>query len=227
MERGMSAERLLPAAFWFRFAVHCPAIEYIPLAGQGGRLLDLPETHALPDLRQLEGETSWAQVRVAWNPRGLGFTVLAEGVSEKQLDPARPEGFAAADFWVDTRDTRNVARATRFCHHFNAVLRRAKAPSTLDVEVRQKKIPRANADAAICDPELLSARGELFPSGWILELWLPAEAMKGFDHELNRRLGFAYKIADFVRTDQYFTVGAPEFPVAENPSLWSTLELCD
>jgi hypothetical protein len=50
--------------------------------------------------------------------------------------------------------------------------------------------------------------------------------MNGFDPELNRRLGFAYRIADFVRADQYLTVGK-EFPVGENPSLWSTLVLRD
>jgi hypothetical protein len=222
----MAAELLLPPAFWFRFAVECPEIKGIPLSGRRGRLLDLPQTSSLPDLRQLEGGTSWAQVRVGWNPAGLGFAVLVEGVSDEQLDTARPEGFAAAEFWVDTRDTRNVARATRFCHRFTVLLKPAKAGGTLDVQVAQHKIGRATADAPICDPNCLAARAELSPKRWLLELWLPAEAMNGFDPELNRRFGFAYRIADFVRADQYFTVGK-EFPVGENPSLWSTLVLRD
>ena len=73
-------------------------------------------------------------------------------------------------------------------------------------------------------PDLIAARAELTRSGWMLELFLPAEALNGFDDETNRRLGFAYQIADHVRDDQFFTVGR-EFPVGENPSLWSTLEL--
>jgi hypothetical protein len=71
----MSGKTLLPQAFWFRIAVRCPRIESIPRAKGAGRLLDLPESSALPDLRQLEGGLSWAQVRVGWNPRGLGFAV--------------------------------------------------------------------------------------------------------------------------------------------------------
>jgi hypothetical protein len=222
----MAAKQLLPQAFWFRIAVPCPQIKNMPLGGRGGRLLDLPESSALPDLKQLEGTTSWAQVRVGWNPGGLGIAVLAEGVSAEQRDGTRPEGFAVVEIWVDTRDTRNVARATRFCHRFTAVLKGGKSRGHLDVQVAQQKIGRANADAPMRSPDLILARAELFPTSWILELFLPAEALNGFDPELNRRLGVAYKVADFVREDQYFTVGA-DFPVGENPSLWSTLELRD
>ena len=60
----------------------------------------------------------------------------------------------------------------------------------------------------------------------MLELFLPAQALSGFDPDTNRRLGFAYQIGDHVREDQFLGVGR-EFPVGENPSLWSTLELTD
>jgi hypothetical protein len=222
----MAPKPLLPQAFWFRIAVPCHRIENMPRAGRRGRLLDLPETNALPDLRQLEGDTSWAQVRVGWNPGGLGIAVQAEGVSREQLDMARPEGFAVAEFWVDTRDTRTVARATRFCHRFRAALEPGGARGQLNVKVAQQKIAQATADAPIRDPELIVARAELFPASWMLELFLPTQALNGFDVEVNRRLGFSYQIADYVRDDQFFTVGR-EFPIGENPSLWSTLELRD
>ena len=51
-------------------------------------------------------------------------------------------------------------------------------------------------------------------------------ALNGFDPDTNRRLGFAYQIADHVHDDQFLGVGR-EFPLGENPSLWSTLELRD
>ncbi|MFI5460453.1 MAG: hypothetical protein ACHRXM_33975 [Isosphaerales bacterium] len=222
----MSAKPLLPQAFWFRIAVPCPRIEGMPRAEGAGRLLDLPESSALPDLRQLDGGSSWARVRVGWNPGGLGIAVLGEGVSSEQLDKDRPEGFAAAQFWVDTRDTRNVSRATRFCHRFMAELRPGNARGQLDVKVAHLPIAQATTAPPLCSPEHFAVRAELSRSGWMLELFLPADALNGFDHELNRRLGFAYHIADYVRDDQFFTVGR-EFPVGENPSLWSTLELRD
>jgi hypothetical protein len=222
----MTAQPILPRPFWFRIAAACPRIEKIPRAAGAGGLLELPESSALPDLRQLDGGASWAQIRVGWNPGGLGIAVLADGVASEQLNRGRPEGFATAQFWVDTRDTRTVSRATRFCHRFVAELQPAKAKGQLDVKAAHRPIARATAEPPSCPPSLISARAELSRTGWMLELFLPAQALNGFDHETNRRLGFAYQIADYVRDDQFFTAGR-EFPVGENPSLWATLELRD
>ena len=182
---------------------------------------------ALPDWGQIDGLTAWAQVRMGWNARGLGITVVAEGLSDQQLARDRPEGFALAQFWVDTRDTRNVSRATRFCHRFMARLEMAKAGRQLTVDVSQRPIARARADApTLSARDSSSARTELGKSGWMLELFLPAQALNGFDPDTNRRLGFAYQIGDHVREDQFLGVGR-EFPVGENPSLWATIELRD
>jgi hypothetical protein len=222
----MTGKALLPQAFWFRIAVPCQRVDDIPRPARLGRLLELPEATSLPDFMQLEGQSSWAQVRVGWNPRGLGIAVLAEGTAPEQLDRARPEGFAAAVLCIDTRDTRNVARATRFCHRFRASLQPASGRGKLDVKVVQQKISQATADSPLCDPERILARAELGPSRWMLEVFLPAEALNGFDVEVNRRIGFSYQISDHIRDDQFFTVGR-DFPMNENPSLWSTLELRD
>jgi hypothetical protein len=216
---------LLPQAFWFRVAVAAPRIDAMP-PSEGGRVLDLPPSSALPDLAQLEGSASWAQVRAAWNALGLGLMVVADGVSPEQLDAERPEGFASVHFWVDTRDTRDVSRATRFCHHFMVKLASRGARGKLTAEVFQRPIARAVSDAPIYRGDLIQARAEVMKSGWLLELFLPAQALHGFDADTNRRLGFAYQVADSVRPDQFLGVGR-EFPLGENPSLWATLELSD
>jgi hypothetical protein len=222
----MASNRLVPQAFWFRFAVPCPRNDKIPRAGGDGPLLDLPESSTLPDLAELEGGKSWARVRVGWNPRGLGFAVLAEGVSDEQLERGRQEGFAAVELWIDTRDTRDIARATRFCHRFTVDIERGKGREDLEIRAAHRPVARAKAEPPLCRSELIAARAKLNRNGWLLEVFLPAEGLNGFDEETNRRLGFAYRIADFVRDDMYFSVGR-DFPVAENPSLWSTLELRD
>ena len=159
-------------------------------------------------------------------PAGLGITVLANALSDQQLVRDRPEGFAVVNLWVDTRDTRNVNRATKFCHRFTARLEVAGSRRQLSVDVTQRPIARALADAPICRPQTIETRVELGRSGWMLELFLPVSALNGFDPETNRRLGFAYQIADHVHDDQFLGVGR-EFPLGENPSLWSTLELRD
>jgi hypothetical protein len=213
---------LLPQSFWFRLAVACRRVDGLPRAGSK-RLLDLPETCRLPQTALLDGKPPWAEVRVAWNPEGLGVAVEAEGKLDALADD-RPEGLYGLQIWVDTRDTRDVSRATRFCHRFEARLVKGAGKSGLGVKVQPRAIARAVADAPLCRPDDIPARAERIKGGWRLELFLPAKAFNGFDPETNRRLGFAYQVSDPGRADEFLGVGR-EFPVGENPSLWSTLEL--
>lgn len=209
---------LLPQAFWFRVAAACERIDALPR--KRGRLLDLPAQCRLPDLAELEGEPSWADVRTAWNPGGLGIAIEVSGLSTRSRDAAPPPG-AGVQLWLDTRDTRDVHRATRFCHHF-AVTFEERSPG--GVKVAQKPIHRATADAPTAAADDIVAQAERLKGGWRVELFFNAQALHGFDPETNRRLGFAYQVRDGWREDQFFGVGA-EFPIATDPSLWSTLEL--
>jgi hypothetical protein len=216
---------LLPQAFWFRLAIPCRRIDGLPRTQ--GRLLDLPEACILPGTATLEGREPWAEVRVAWNPGGLAIAVEATGrAGTIRHDPDRPEAAEGVEVWVDTRDTRTIHRASRFCHRFVAVLAPRGRASAPDVAVAQKTIHRALADAPSCPPGSISARAERRRGGWRLELFLPAEALHGFDPETNRRLGFSYRAIDPDGADQFLGVGR-EFPVGEDPSLWSVLELRD
>jgi hypothetical protein len=222
----MLAKPLLPQAFWFRFAFPCARIEGIPKANVSSGMLMLPAASALPDLAPLENSPRWAEVRLAWNSRGLGINVIATGVSPQQITERRPEGFAVAQFWVDTRDSRNVSRATRFCHRFVVRIDQGDSRVRLRADVTQRTVARATADAPISRCDDVPVRVELSRTDWLLELFLPVEVLNGFDPETNRRLGFAYQIADHVREDQFLGAGR-DFPIGENPSLWATIELRD
>jgi hypothetical protein len=220
---------LLPQAFWFRLAFPCRRIDGLPRdPGPRGRLLDLPVECALPATAALEGNEPWADVRVAWNPAGLAVSVEATGSTNPLALEDRPEGAHGLQLWIDTRDTRQIARATRFCQRFVARLMPGGpgARGALGVEVAQRPIARALADPPPVRPEKIAARAERSRGGWCLELFLPVEVLHGYDPETNRRLGFAYQVSDPDRPDQFLGVGR-EFPIGENPSLWSTLELSD
>ena len=62
------------------------------------------------------------------------------GSPRQQLAERRPEGFAVAQFWIDTRDTRNVSRATKFCHRFVIRLDRSGTRGRMEAEVAQRPI---------------------------------------------------------------------------------------
>jgi hypothetical protein len=214
---------LLPQTFWFRLAVPCTRIDGLPRAR--GRLLDLPGSCALPDTGALAGNPSWADVRAAWNPSGLAVAVEVTGksgpITRDPIGTATGEGLT---LWIDTRDTRTIHRATRFCHRFSFTLKPSR--DGLNVQVAQKPIARALADAPSADLETISTRADLIRGGWRLEVFLPSEALNGFDPETNRRLGLAYQVTDLEREDRFLTVGR-DFPIGEDPSLWAVLELVD
>ena len=217
---------LLPQAFWFRIAAPCPRVDDMPLRDGRKRLLELPDSCILPAGAKLEGRTPWAEVRLGWYSGGLGIAVQAEGLGDPKLATDRPEGFPDVQLWVDTRDTRDVSRATRFCHRFSAAIRLQRPGRNLVVEASQKPIARAIADPPMARSDQIEARADLGRTGWTLDVFLPAQVLNGFDPETNRRLGFAYQVSDHMREDQFLGVGR-DFPIGENPSLWSTIELKD
>ncbi|GAC1468669.1 MAG: hypothetical protein NVSMB9_11570 [Isosphaeraceae bacterium] len=216
---------MLPQAFWFRLLAACPRIEGIPRASSK-RMFDLPSVCRIPQTSLLDGAEPWAEIRAAWNPQGLAIAVNATGKLERLIGEEKPAGLYGVQVWIDTRDTRDVSRATRFCHRFDAKLDEGSGKRTLGVKVQQRPIARAIADAPLCRPEAILARASRSSTSWTMELFFSSEALNGFDPETNRRLGFAYQITDPHRVDEFFGVGR-EFPVGENPSLWSTLELID
>jgi len=219
----MSRSNLLPQTFWFRLAIPCQRVDGLPHAK--GRLLDLPESCTLPDTAALEGSPSWAVVRAAWNPSGLAIAVEVTGkLGPIARDPTGTVAGEGVQLWIDTRDTRTIHRATRFCHRFSFTLQ--SSSHSLSIATTQKPIARALADAPMADLKLIEIRVDLIAGGWRIELFLPAEALNGFDPETNRRLGFAYQVTDLERDDRFLTVGR-DFPIGEDPSLWATLELVD
>jgi hypothetical protein len=224
----MSAAPLIPQAFWFRLELACPRVEGIPRESPRGRLLDLPESCLLPEVTRLEGRAPWAETRVGWNPSGLALSVEVRGKTGpiRPLDPADPEFVDRVQVWIDTRDTRDIHRATRFCHRFAATLQPAAKGKAPEVVVEQRTIHRAQADAPKARPGAILSRAQATRGGWLLELFFPAEALHGYDPETNRRLGFLIQVTDPDQGEQHLGVGR-EFPIGEDPSLWATLRLND
>lgn len=211
---------LLPQPFWFRVAHSSRRVEGIPRAK--GRLLDLHEGHELADLGKLDGQPGWVRVRSAWNDQGLGLCFeVVDKVGEISPEPGRPSGIDTVQVWIDTRDTRTVHRATRFCHRFVATIMPGVGKA-LEVSVSQKPIARALADPPMTGAALVRTKVERTLSGYRLELFVPAGALIGFDPEENRRFGLAYQVTDPDRGELFSGVGR-EFPIGEDPSLWATL----
>jgi len=214
---------LIPHRFLFRVAYPCPFVPGVPLEDSDD-LLDLPESCRLPALG-LDGIAPFAEVRLGWNETGLAFQVTVGGKEQPAVgDVARALLSDRVSIWIDTRDARTGHRASRTCHQFH-FLPVGGGSERDEPVVLPMKINRAAQDAPLPDEDAIGFRVHRRKDGYRLEVFLPATVLQGFDPEQHPRLGFHYLVRDQEKGEQTLSVESGDFPVAEDPSLWSTLEL--
>lgn len=178
----------------------------------------------MDNFAELDEQRNFADVRLAWNEHGLGFQVEVRGKEQSPQGSAdRPRSSDGVTLWLDTRDSRASHRASRYCHQFH-FLPMGGGPDKDEPVFAQAKINRALHDAPLCSAGAVPFRASLIRGGYLLEAFLPASVLHGFDPEQNSRLGFYYVVRDGELGEQFLSVG-PEFPYWEDPSLWSVLHL--
>lgn len=214
---------LVPNRFLLRIAHPCRYLKKMP-RDEKDLLLDLPEINRIDNLAAMDGLKNFADVCLAWNELGLGLQVEVKGKQEAvQGDAAKVRNSDGVTLWLDTRDARTSHRATRYCHQFHFLP--TGGGSEHDEPIfSQSKINRALADAPHAPPGSVPFRFTFRRGGYLLEAFLPAGVLTGFDPGENPRLGFFYSIRDGELGEQILSIGA-EFPFWEDPSLWSVLEL--
>jgi hypothetical protein len=213
---------LLPPRFLFRYRLAVARRDGLPRQQQA--LLGLGEEDRLSDLSLLDDAPAFADLRIAWNLRGMGFSV---DVSGKHRPPQclleKPAESDGLQVWIDTRDTKTIHRAGRFCHWF-CLLPCGDGPDAMQPMGIQLPVPRAREDAPICEPEAILISSELRKNGYRLEAWLSAEVLNGFDPHAQPGIGFNFLVRDAELGTQSLAV-AGDYPSESDPSLWATLEL--
>jgi len=214
---------LIPHRFLFRVAHPCRYMAGIPDEA-GDRLLDLPESCRIDNFAGMDERSNFADVRLGWNETGIGLQVEVRGKEQSaQGDASRPRTSDGVTLWIDSRDARASHRASRYCHQFH-FLPTGGGPDNDEPAFVQAKINRALQDAPLSPASAVPFQAASTRGGYIVEAFLSATVLNGFDPEQNPRLGFYYAVHDGELGEQVLSVGA-EFPYLEDPSLWSVLEL--
>ncbi len=213
---------VLPHRFLFRYSFAVPRIAKLP--SRGRRLLNLADDCIIPDFGELDGEQQFGEIRLAWNPRGLGISVQVSGKHRDPVcnlkDPTEGDGL---QIWIDTRNTQSIHRASRFCHRF-CLLPTGGEPDASQPTAVQVPIARAREESPMTDAAKIAVRTQTLKDGYRLEAWLPGDQLTGFEPEANPMLGIYYHLLDSELGDQFLSVGR-EFPFAHDPSMWASVEL--
>lgn len=217
----MNSEGLLPARFLFRFAAPCRRKSPLWSVDAGA---ELSGKFALPSLEALEGRVAPIELKAAWSEEGLAFSLEVRG--KRQLPwchEGRIEESDGLRIWIDTRDTHNIHRASRFCHQF-AVLPLGKGRNGQEPLVTPILINRAKEHPRAIPSDSIAVRATVSPLGYTLEAFIAARALTGFDPAEHPKLGFQFAVVDREIGAYTFAVGG-QMPYQEDPSLWATLEL--
>jgi hypothetical protein len=213
-------DSLIPTRFLFRFSLPCRYQEKLWTA----KGAELGEAFRLANFAELENLPVAMEVRAGWSKAGVAFWMNVRGKKQAPWCRAsKPEDSDGFQVWIDTRDVHNVHRASRFCHQFLFLPtgggKNLEDPAAFLVPInRAKELPHP------LKPGLVKVRSEKRKDGYLLEAFLPAEALTGFDPLEHPRLGFNYALIDRELGEHTLTVGSP-MPYDEDPSFWATLEL--
>ena len=214
------SDLLLAPTFLFRYCIPC--LHYNK--PWDGKKLSLGEAYRMPSFGELEGRAMFADLRMGWSPAGLTLSLRVSGkIQAPWCRDTRIDDSDCLQLFIDTRDTHSIHRASRFCHRFlflpSGAGRRLDQPlATLLPIMRSRELPKP------IPADLLKVRSEKRIDGYLLEAFIAAAAMTGFDSGEHSRLGFNYAVVDRELGWQTLSIG-PEFPITEDPSLWGTLEL--
>ena len=216
-----ASDRLFDPALLFRFQLRAVATQ-LKFGQQGWQL---PAEAELPSLgTSISGQNSFATMKLAVSESGLFMSVSVKG--KRQYPWCRESRLEDSDglhMWIDTRNSREVHRATRYCHRF------VFAPMGRGAKNEQPfaswaPINRARENSKPPEDKLLYVHSKVAASGYELNAACQWRALSGFDRADFPVLGFYVAVIDRELGWQSLGLGPP-LPVDEDPSLWCELAL--
>ena len=209
------AESLIDPTFLFRFEIPLQKAD-LKWTTKG---LKLPASCKIPSFGGLSDGPVFADVRMAWNESGLGIHVSVNGkrqipwCRETRLDES--DGF---NLWVDTRCSPGIHRATQYCHRF-VWMPSGSGPRRERPLAALVPIHRARGNPKSVAPDQLKVAASPRHDGYELSGIVPTEALTGYAPADQPRIGIYYAVIDRELGWQTFAL-TPEYPVADDPSLW-------
>lgn len=212
----------LPRRAFFRFELPIHYLERTPPMDGGMR--KWTADYLLPPLVELEDESAFADVYAAWNEDHLivAFDVPDRGGAPR-CDPASWWKLDGLRLCVDTRDTREIKRATRFCHYFY-LLPTGGGSNRKQPVVGLHRMSRAKEPPPNVDVSRIKVGVQIERRGYALEAAIPATCLNGWDPAEHPRIGFFYKVKDVHHGAQHLTVD-DELGWNMDPGTWATAVL--
>lgn len=175
--------------------------------------------YKIPNTAFLCLEETFAEINMGWHEDGLFFAIHSSSPATKSSFPDVIKG-DSVELFIDTRDVKTTGFTTKFCHHFFFL------PNEVDGQDRGEITRFRNEDAhELCQAQFLDLITKKTSHGYLLKIFIPAHCLFGYDPKETMKLGFDARINQHEGPSQHFSVVTEEFPVEQQPSLWSSVKL--
>ena len=185
----------------------------------------LPDEAELPPLGpSISGQNAFAKFRLAVSSSALFMSAYVTG--KRKTLWCRDSVLESSDglhLWFDTRNSRDVHRATRFCQHL-VFAPQGRGAKYLQPAAGWVPINRAKENSQPPAESKLSIQAEVRSDGYEVHAAVAWNGLTGFDRNDFPVIGFYAAIYD--RELGWQSLGlAPPYPVMEDPSTWLELNL--
>lgn len=159
--------------------------------------------------------------RIAWSEDGLTFQFVLRGKLRRPYcrlsDLEHSDGI---EIYVDTRNTKNVHRATRYCHRF-VFLPGGGGPGEKDPYGSMLKINMARGEPATIGAYQPHVECKLSSTGYRLTCHLSRQYLEGWSPSEQPEVGLFFHLRD-AELGHICLAYDKQLPVGEDPSLWPT-----
>lgn len=177
--------------------------------------------YMLPALVEVEDEAPLADVYAGWSPEGMHFLFdVPERTTPLSCDPKQWYKKDGLRICIDTRDTRDARRQTRFCSFFYALPVGGGSQRRAAV-VGVHKMSHAKEAPPPVDVSAIDVATSVRKRGYTIEVAIPASCMNGWDPEQHARIGLFYKLKDIQLGSQHLSA-TDELGWNADPSTWAT-----
>lgn len=209
----------IPSRAFFRLEIPIHRLARTPTID--GQIRKWELRYLLPPLVEIDDEAPFADVYAAWNDDH--FLAAFDVPHRKGAVRCEPKEWWKHDglrLCIDTRDARDIKRATRFCHFFY-ILPRGGGTGGQRPVINIHRMSRAKEPPPAVDVSRIKVAAQVGRTGYSLEVAIPTACLHGWDPIDHPRIGLFYKVKDTFHGSQHLTV-TDELAWNVDPSTWAT-----
>jgi hypothetical protein len=179
------------------------------------------DDHLVPPLCEIDGQAAESRVWWAWNEDHLfvAFNVKC-GNRRPMCDTTHWWKKDGLRLCIDTRDARDIRRATRWCRFFYFLPTGGGSKRNQPV-AGTHRMSRAKEPAPAIDVSKIRMGVRIHAYRYELEAAIPAACLIGWDPVEHPRIGIFYKIKSIAAASQNLTV-TDDLGWNVDPSTWAT-----